>query len=83
MTSTTIALVLHAESSTRVPVSRTELVAILVIIVAGFAARFSLLNELAIEHFDEGVYASNLFFPDEGSVPRPVSLRPTAPAESD
>ena len=66
MTSTTIALVLHAESSTRVPVSRTELVAILVIIVAGFAARFSLLNELAIEHFDEGVYASNLFFPDEG-----------------
>ena len=54
------------ESSARVPVSRTELVAILVITVAGVAARFAFLNELAIEHFDEGVYASNLWFPDEG-----------------
>jgi dolichyl-phosphate-mannose-protein mannosyltransferase len=54
------------ESFARVTVSRTELVAILVITVAGFAARFAFLNELAIEHFDEGVYASNLWFPDEG-----------------
>ena len=48
------------------PVSRTELVAILVITFAGFAARFALLGELAVEHFDEGVYSSNLWFPDEG-----------------
>lgn len=66
MTSTPFAPVLHAESSSRVPVSRTELVAILVIVVAGFTARFAFLDELAIEHFDEGVYASNLFFPNEG-----------------
>lgn len=66
MTSTPVVSVLPVESSARVPVSRTELVAILVIIVAGFAARFAFLNELAIEHFDEGVYASNLFFPNEG-----------------
>lgn len=66
MISTIFVSVLYVESSTRVPVSRTELVAILVIILAGFAARFAFLNELAIEHFDEGVYASNLFFPDEG-----------------
>ena len=66
MTSTTFVSVLHVESSPRVLVSRTELVAILVIIVAGFAARFAFLNELAIEHFDEGVYASNLWFPNEG-----------------
>jgi dolichyl-phosphate-mannose-protein mannosyltransferase len=51
-----------------VPVSRTELVAILVITVAGFAARFALLDELAVEHFDEGVYASNLVS-DEGAYP--------------
>tara|TARA_R110002072_G_scaffold303123_1_gene494706 strand:- start:133209 stop:135344 length:2136 start_codon:yes stop_codon:yes gene_type:complete len=59
-------LFVPCESSARVTVSRTELVAILVITVAGFAARFAFLNELAIEHFDEGVYASNLWFPDEG-----------------
>ncbi len=54
------------ESSISVPVSRTELIAILVITLVGIAARFAFLNELAIEHFDEGVYASNLWFPDEG-----------------
>lgn len=49
-------------------VSRTELVAILVITTAGIAARFALLDELAIEHFDEGVYASNLLS-DGGAYP--------------
>jgi dolichyl-phosphate-mannose-protein mannosyltransferase len=49
-----------------VPVSRTEFVVLLAITVAGFAARFAFLDELAVEHFDEGVYASNLWFPDEG-----------------
>ncbi|MDA0282033.1 MAG: glycosyltransferase family 39 protein [Planctomycetota bacterium] len=48
------------------PVSRTELVVALAITIVGFAARFALLDQLAIEHFDEGVYASNLWFPDEG-----------------
>ena len=59
-------VVRSSEGLTRVPVSRTELVAILVITVAGVAARFAFLDELAIEHFDEGVYASNLWFPDQG-----------------
>lgn len=34
--------------------------------MAGFAARFANLSDVAVEHFDEGVYASNLWFPDEG-----------------
>ena len=59
-------VVLVCESSISVPVSRTELIAILVITLVGIAARFAFLSELAIEHFDEGVYASNLWFPDEG-----------------
>lgn len=59
-------VVLACESSISVPVSRTELIAILVITLVGVAARFAFINELAIEHFDEGVYASNLLFPDEG-----------------
>lgn len=59
-------VVLACESSISVSVSRTELIAILVITLVGIAARFAFLNELAIEHFDEGVYASNLWFPDEG-----------------
>jgi dolichyl-phosphate-mannose-protein mannosyltransferase len=59
-------VVLACESSISVPVPRTELIAILVITLVGIAARFAFLDELAIEHFDEGVYASNLWFPDEG-----------------
>ena len=53
------------ESSHSVLVSRTELIVALAITLAGFIARFALLNELAVEHFDEGVYASNLWFPDQ------------------
>lgn len=48
------------------PFTRTELVLILLITAMGFAVRFAFLDELAIEHFDEGVYASNLWFPDAG-----------------
>lgn len=48
------------------PITRTELLLILAITVTGFAVRFAALDELAIEHFDEGVYASNLWFPDSG-----------------
>lgn len=54
------------ESSHSVPVSRTELIVALAITLAGFVARFAMLDDLAIEHFDEGVYASNLWFPDDG-----------------
>lgn len=44
-------------------ITRTELGLILAITVAGFAARFANLSDVAVEHFDEGVYASNLWFP--------------------
>lgn len=47
-------------------ITRQELVLILAISAAGFTARFANLSRVAVEHFDEGVYASNLFFPDEG-----------------
>ena len=43
-------------------ISRTELLLILMITVLGAALRFVRLDELAVEHFDEGVYASNLLF---------------------
>lgn len=45
-------------------ITRTELLFAATITVAGFALRFAHLDELAVEHFDEGVYASNLLFPD-------------------
>lgn len=48
------------------PVSRTEICLLAAITITGFAVRFAFLDELAVEHFDEGVYASNLWFPDEG-----------------
>lgn len=46
-------------------ISRTELLLILLITVLGAALRFVRLDELAVEHFDEGVYASNLLFTAE------------------
>lgn len=46
---------------------RSELLLILLISALGAALRFAWLDELAVEHFDEGVYASNLLFTaDEG-----------------
>ncbi len=48
------------------PITRSELLLVLAITLTGFAARFTALDELAVEHFDEGVYASNLWFPDSG-----------------
>lgn len=48
------------------PVSRLELTLILAITFTGLAARFAIPGDLAVEHFDEGVYASNLWFPDDG-----------------
>jgi dolichyl-phosphate-mannose-protein mannosyltransferase len=48
-----------------VTISRTELLLILLITVLGAALRFVRLDDLAVEHFDEGVYASNLLFTAE------------------
>lgn len=45
--------------------SRTEWVVLGVVLLAGIAVRVAYPSRLAIEHFDEGVYASNLFFNDE------------------
>ena len=47
-------------------ITRTEFGLILAITLAGFAARFAKLSDVAVEHFDEGVYASNLWFASEG-----------------
>ena len=46
------------------PISRYELWAVVAITLLGAAARFAFPSAMAIEHFDEGVYASNLLFPD-------------------
>ncbi|MFM9961802.1 MAG: ArnT family glycosyltransferase [Planctomycetaceae bacterium] len=47
------------------PISRYELWAVVVITLLGAAVRFAFPSAMAIEHFDEGVYASNLLFPDQ------------------
>jgi len=49
------------------PVSRYEFWAIVAITFLGAAVRFAFPSAMAIEHFDEGVYASNLLFPDQGN----------------
>lgn len=56
----------HDENNLPVTMTRTELVLILAITAAGCGARFANLSRVAVEHFDEGVYSSNLFFPNEG-----------------
>lgn len=49
------------------PLTRVEIIALFVLLLAGFALRTWYPSKLAIEHFDEGVYASNLYFDaDEG-----------------
>jgi hypothetical protein len=50
----------EAESPTRV-----ELLLVLVVVLVGFALRIALPARMAVEHFDEGVYASNYFFSGE------------------
>lgn len=47
-------------------VQRYELWAVVAITLLGAAVRFAFPSAMAIEHFDEGVYASNLLFPDRG-----------------
>lgn len=49
------------------PVTRLELGLLAMLLLAGFALRAAYPSRLEIEHFDEGVYASNLYFDaDEG-----------------
>ena len=47
--------------------SRAELIWLAVAMVFGSAIRLSFLSRVAVEHFDEGVYASNFWFgPEQG-----------------
>ena len=47
------------------PVTRYELWAVVTITLLGAAVRFAFPSAMAIEHFDEGVYASNLLFSEQ------------------
>lgn len=49
------------------PISRYELWVVVAITLLGAAVRFAFPSAMAIEHFDEGVYASNLLFYDQGN----------------
>ncbi len=50
------------------PCTRLELVVVGIVVLAGVVLRVSLLSKAAVEHFDEGVYASNFWFAGTGSV---------------
>lgn len=51
-----------APSSGRPQVPRTEWALLLALVALGFAVRVAVPAQMAVEHFDEGVYASNLWF---------------------
>jgi 4-amino-4-deoxy-L-arabinose transferase-like glycosyltransferase len=49
------------------PISRREWLALAAIVLLAAALRFAYPGRMAVEHFDEGVYASNIFFgPEDG-----------------
>lgn len=48
------------------PLFPSEIWAIVAITLVGAVVRFAFPSAMAVEHFDEGVYASNLLFPDQG-----------------
>ncbi|MEX2288659.1 MAG: glycosyltransferase family 39 protein [Planctomycetaceae bacterium] len=50
------------------PFTRVELAVVGIVVLAGVVLRGSLLSRAAVEHFDEGVYASNFWFAGTGSV---------------
>lgn len=55
------------EPSPHPPVSRREWLAVAALVLLAAALRFAYPGRMAIEHFDEGVYASNIFFgPEDG-----------------
>lgn len=47
-------------------ISKLEVALLVGIVLLGVFLRFGALSNIAVEHFDEGVYASNLLFPDDG-----------------
>ncbi|QDT38712.1 ArnT family glycosyltransferase [Stratiformator vulcanicus] len=47
--------------------SRSEVLLVLALTLCGIAIRLAFPGRMAIEHYDEGIYASNIFFgPDQG-----------------
>ena len=52
-------------SNDAVPLTRVELFLVLTIFIAGLVLRAAMPSRMAVEHFDEGVYASNFFFSGE------------------
>lgn len=53
-------------------VSRREVFWLLAILAAGALLRWAFLSRVAVEHFDEGVYASNIWFGREASYQYPM-----------
>lgn len=51
------------------PVTRAEAATLAFILAIGLGLRWLLLGRAAIEHFDEGVYASKIFFGPDGTWP--------------
>jgi 4-amino-4-deoxy-L-arabinose transferase-like glycosyltransferase len=51
---------------------RAELLLILLIVLAGGCVRFAVPSRMAVEHFDEGVYASNIWFGQENDYRYPA-----------
>lgn len=56
---------LSAKTALR-PSIRIESFAVLMLTLVGLTLRVAYPSAMAVEHFDEGVYASNLWFPDGG-----------------
>jgi len=56
-----------AESRRRYHFGRGELTCLLCLVACGIGLRCAFLSRAAVEHFDEGVYASNLWFGAESS----------------
>lgn len=52
-------------AATTAPIGRTELALVLALFVVGAALRCAWPSRMAVEHFDEGVYASDIWFDDE------------------
>jgi dolichyl-phosphate-mannose-protein mannosyltransferase len=65
---------------TRVPVSRRERTALMLLIVIAVGLRFALSTRISIEHWDEAVYACNRFFPDGSYPARYLYAPPLLPA---
>ena len=53
----------HSDSG-RLIINRIELAAIVLLFLIGVAVRVAFPSAMAVEHFDEGVYSSNLWCPD-------------------